>query len=88
MDESPEDQRAPHRLQPNCPVSLEQLRRLGVVYRKVSGGAGADGARPGRSAGPGADSGRAGPRGPGGGGASGLPRWTRRAPGRGAAPGP
>ncbi|KAM7117419.1 acireductone dioxygenase isoform 2-T2 [Ciconia maguari] len=35
MDESQEDQRAPHRLRPNRAVSLEQLRRLGVVYRKL-----------------------------------------------------
>ncbi|XP_066850999.1 acireductone dioxygenase isoform X3 [Anser cygnoides] len=35
MDESQEDQRAPHRLQPNRAVSLEQLRRLGVTYRKL-----------------------------------------------------
>lgn len=40
MDESQEDQRAPHRLQPNRAVSLEQLRRLGVAYRRVSGGDG------------------------------------------------
>lgn len=39
MDESQEDQRAPHRLQPNRAVSLEQLRLLGVTYRKVSAGA-------------------------------------------------
>lgn len=38
MDESQEDQRAPHRLRPNRPVSLPQLRRLGVAYRRVSGG--------------------------------------------------
>lgn len=38
MDESQEDQRAPHRLQPNRAVSLEQLRFLGVTYRKVSAG--------------------------------------------------
>uniref|UniRef100_A0A8C3D143 Acireductone dioxygenase n=1 Tax=Cairina moschata TaxID=8855 RepID=A0A8C3D143_CAIMO len=35
MDESQEDQRAPHRLQPNRAVSLEQLRLLGVTYRKL-----------------------------------------------------
>ncbi|NXJ03820.1 acireductone dioxygenase [Cyrtonyx montezumae] len=35
MDESQEDQRAPHRLQPNRAVSLEQLRRLGVAYRRL-----------------------------------------------------
>ncbi|KAF1468901.1 1,2-dihydroxy-3-keto-5-methylthiopentene dioxygenase, partial [Megadyptes antipodes antipodes] len=35
MDESQEDQRAPHRLRPNRAVSLEQLRRLGVAYRKL-----------------------------------------------------
>ncbi|XP_015714865.1 1,2-dihydroxy-3-keto-5-methylthiopentene dioxygenase isoform X1 [Coturnix japonica] len=35
MDESQEDQRAPHRLEPNRAVSLEQLRRLGVAYRRL-----------------------------------------------------
>ncbi|XP_072187906.1 acireductone dioxygenase isoform X2 [Excalfactoria chinensis] len=35
MDESQEDQRAPHRLKPNRAVSLEQLRRLGVAYRRL-----------------------------------------------------
>lgn len=35
MDDSQEDQRAPHRQRPNRAVSLEQLRRLGVVYRRV-----------------------------------------------------
>lgn len=35
MDESQEDQRTPHRQRPNRAVSLEQLRRLGVVYRRV-----------------------------------------------------
>ncbi|XP_054675236.1 acireductone dioxygenase isoform X2 [Grus americana] len=35
MDESQEDQRAPHRLRPNRAVGLEQLRRLGVIYRKL-----------------------------------------------------
>lgn len=35
MDESQEDQRAPHRQRPNRAVSLEQLRRLGVVYRRL-----------------------------------------------------
>lgn len=38
MDESQEDQRAPHRQRPNRAVSLEQLRRLGVVYRRVRRG--------------------------------------------------
>ncbi|XP_025938402.1 1,2-dihydroxy-3-keto-5-methylthiopentene dioxygenase isoform X4 [Apteryx rowi] len=35
MDESPADQRAPHRLQPNRAVALQQLRELGVRYRKL-----------------------------------------------------
>lgn len=52
MDESQEDQRAPHRQRPNRAVSLEQLRRLGVVYRRVrrgtEGTAGCTG--PGRAA--------------------------------------
>lgn len=38
MDESQEDQRTPHRQRPNRAVSLEQLRRLGVVYRRVGRG--------------------------------------------------
>lgn len=35
MDSSDEDQRKPHRLNPNQNVSLEQLRALGVFYWKV-----------------------------------------------------
>ncbi|XP_020638261.1 acireductone dioxygenase isoform X2 [Pogona vitticeps] len=35
MDESPEDQRKPHRLEPNRPVSLERLSQLGVFYWKL-----------------------------------------------------
>ncbi|XP_060090420.1 acireductone dioxygenase [Heteronotia binoei] len=35
MDESPEDQRKPHRQEPNQPASLEQLRQLGVFYWKL-----------------------------------------------------
>ncbi|XP_073192204.1 acireductone dioxygenase isoform X2 [Lepidochelys kempii] len=35
MDESGEDQRAPHRQEPHRPVSLEQLRRLGVFHWKL-----------------------------------------------------
>ncbi|EIE26677.1 aci-reductone dioxygenase [Coccomyxa subellipsoidea C-169] len=37
MDESTEDQRLPHRLEPNETVSLEHLQKLGVVYWKVDG---------------------------------------------------
>ncbi|XP_004648115.1 1,2-dihydroxy-3-keto-5-methylthiopentene dioxygenase [Octodon degus] len=35
MDESTDDPRLPHRLNPDCPVSLEQLRKLGVLYWKL-----------------------------------------------------
>ncbi|KAM7174123.1 acireductone dioxygenase [Macrochelys suwanniensis] len=35
MDESGEDQRAPHRQEPHQPVSLGQLRRLGVFHWKL-----------------------------------------------------
>ncbi|XP_069829157.1 acireductone dioxygenase isoform X2 [Dendropsophus ebraccatus] len=35
MDDSEEDQRKPHQLQPNQPVSLEELRLLGVHYYKL-----------------------------------------------------
>lgn len=35
MDESTADPRMPHRTQPDRPVSLEQLRTLGVLYWKV-----------------------------------------------------
>jgi len=37
MDSSEEDQRKPHRLNPNEPVSLDQLKKLGVFYWKVRG---------------------------------------------------
>lgn len=36
MDDSDEDQRKPHRLNPNQPVSLDQLKKLGVFYWKVN----------------------------------------------------
>ncbi|KAL6477506.1 hypothetical protein MHYP_G00133410 [Metynnis hypsauchen] len=36
MDESAEDQRLPHRLEPNKPVSLEDLQRIGVFYWKLN----------------------------------------------------
>lgn len=35
MDSSTEDQRKPHRLVPNQPVSLEDLKELGVFHWKV-----------------------------------------------------
>ncbi|XP_026521083.1 1,2-dihydroxy-3-keto-5-methylthiopentene dioxygenase [Notechis scutatus] len=35
MDDSREDPRKPHRLQPHRPVSLEQLSRIGVFYWKL-----------------------------------------------------
>uniref|UniRef100_A0A8C6G8I3 Acireductone dioxygenase n=1 Tax=Mus spicilegus TaxID=10103 RepID=A0A8C6G8I3_MUSSI len=35
MDESTADPRKPHRAQPDRPVSLEQLRTLGVLYWKL-----------------------------------------------------
>ncbi|TNN65485.1 1,2-dihydroxy-3-keto-5-methylthiopentene dioxygenase [Liparis tanakae] len=35
MDSSEEDQRKPHRLNPNEPVSLDQLKKLGVFYWKL-----------------------------------------------------
>ncbi|XP_030876823.1 1,2-dihydroxy-3-keto-5-methylthiopentene dioxygenase [Leptonychotes weddellii] len=35
MDESADDPRRPHRAEPNRPVGLEQLRRLGVLYWKL-----------------------------------------------------
>ncbi|TRZ02649.1 hypothetical protein DNTS_024390 [Danionella cerebrum] len=35
MDESNEDQRLPHRMNPNQAASLEQLERIGVYYWKV-----------------------------------------------------
>ena len=41
MDESTADPRKPHRAQPDRPVSLEQLRTLGVLYWKVRVQAGA-----------------------------------------------
>jgi len=36
MDSSDEDQRAPHKLSPNQPVSLEQLKQLGVSHWKLN----------------------------------------------------
>ncbi|XP_036448877.1 1,2-dihydroxy-3-keto-5-methylthiopentene dioxygenase [Colossoma macropomum] len=36
MDESTEDQRLPHRLEPNKSVSLEDLQKIGVFYRKLN----------------------------------------------------
>lgn len=36
MDDSEEDQREPHRLVPNQPVSPDRLRELGVFHWKVS----------------------------------------------------
>ncbi|RXM31038.1 hypothetical protein EOD39_7323 [Acipenser ruthenus] len=35
MDDSSEDQRTPHRLEPNMAVSLEELEKLGVLYWKL-----------------------------------------------------
>lgn len=35
MDESEEDQKLPHRLNPNQSVSLKQLEEIGVYYWKV-----------------------------------------------------
>ncbi|KAJ9512572.1 hypothetical protein QJQ45_018929 [Haematococcus lacustris] len=35
MDDSDEDQRKPHKLDPNQPVSLSQLAQLGVLYWKL-----------------------------------------------------
>lgn len=35
MDSSDEDQRKPHRLNPNQPVSLQELKEIGVFYWKV-----------------------------------------------------
>lgn len=36
MDSSEDDQRKPHRLSPNQPVSLDHLKTLGVFYWKVT----------------------------------------------------
>uniref|UniRef100_A0A8C9RCS5 Acireductone dioxygenase n=1 Tax=Scleropages formosus TaxID=113540 RepID=A0A8C9RCS5_SCLFO len=36
MDQSEEDQRLPHKLEPNEPVSLEELQKLGVFYWKLN----------------------------------------------------
>ncbi|XP_073682827.1 acireductone dioxygenase [Garra rufa] len=36
MDESIEDQKLPHRLNPNQPVSLKQLEQIGVYYWKLN----------------------------------------------------
>lgn len=35
MDNSDEDQRLPHKLDPNQPVSLEELQKIGVFYWRV-----------------------------------------------------
>lgn len=35
MDSSDEDQREPHRLHPHQPVSLDQLKELGVFHWRV-----------------------------------------------------
>lgn len=35
IDTSDEDQRKPHRLNPNEPVSLDELKKLGVFHWKV-----------------------------------------------------
>ena len=35
MDTSVEDQKKPHRLNPNEPVSLDELKKLGVFHWKV-----------------------------------------------------
>lgn len=37
LDDHEDDQRKPHRQSPNRPVSLEQLKTLGVFYWKVTG---------------------------------------------------
>uniref|UniRef100_A0A8B9JB20 Acireductone dioxygenase n=1 Tax=Astyanax mexicanus TaxID=7994 RepID=A0A8B9JB20_ASTMX len=36
MDESSSDQRLPHRLEPNQPVSLQELQKIGVFYWKLN----------------------------------------------------
>ncbi|KAK5609308.1 1,2-dihydroxy-3-keto-5-methylthiopentene dioxygenase [Crenichthys baileyi] len=36
MDGSDEDQRKPHRLNPNQPVTLDELKKLGVLYWKLN----------------------------------------------------
>lgn len=36
MDSSGEDQRKPHKHEPNQPVSLEDLKKLGVFHWKVN----------------------------------------------------
>jgi hypothetical protein len=38
MDSSEEDQRAPHKMEPNVPVSKEILSSLGVIHWKLCGG--------------------------------------------------
>lgn len=38
LDANEDDQRKPHRHNPNRPVSLEQLKTLGVFYWKVTVG--------------------------------------------------
>ena len=36
IDDSDEDQRMPHKLNPNQPVSLEDLQKLGIFHFKVA----------------------------------------------------
>ncbi|XP_062379028.1 acireductone dioxygenase [Sardina pilchardus] len=36
MDDSDEDQRLPHKLDPNQPVSLEELQKIGVFYWRLN----------------------------------------------------
>ena len=36
MDDSDEDQRLEHKKDPNVPVSMEQLKDIGVLYYNVS----------------------------------------------------
>ena len=38
MDDSDEDQRLPHKLDPNQPVPLEDLEKIGVFYWRVCNG--------------------------------------------------
>ncbi|CAG12452.1 unnamed protein product, partial [Tetraodon nigroviridis] len=36
LDNNEDDQRKPHRQNPNCPVSMEQLKKLGVFHWKLN----------------------------------------------------
>uniref|UniRef100_H3BZD3 Acireductone dioxygenase n=1 Tax=Tetraodon nigroviridis TaxID=99883 RepID=H3BZD3_TETNG len=36
LDSNEDDQRKPHRQNPNCPVSMEQLKKLGVFHWKLN----------------------------------------------------